>query len=115
MFLAAAIHLVWSIEGFSDAAWLRDVNTGLFGDQILILAIVDLILAVVAFFAGYSLWKGGRFGWWVGLIAAIVFGARWIVYIPWYPIAALIVISIGILIVYGLAKHEDWFSTRRSS
>ena len=109
MFLVGGLLLVWSIEGFTDAAWLRDVRTGLFGDQILIWAIIDLILAVVAFFTGYSLWKGGKFGWWVGMIASVIIGVRWFFYIPWVPIAALVVIAISILIIYGLAAHEDYF------
>lgn len=109
MFLAGGVHLVWAIEEFTNAAWLRDISTGLFGDQILIWAVVDLILAIVAFFAGYSLWKGGKFGWWVAMIVAIIFGVRWFFYIPWFPIAALIIIGISILVIYGLAKYEDWF------
>ena len=109
MFLAGGIHLVWSIVALGDAIWLRDIGTGLFGDQLLVWGIVDLIIAVVAFVAGYSLWKGGKFGWWVGLIVAIIFGVRWFFYIPWFPIGALIIITISILIIYGLAVHEDYF------
>ena len=110
MFLLGGMHLVWSIEGFTDAAWLKDISTGLFGDQILIWAIIDLILAVVAFFAGYSLWKTGKFGWWVGMIVAVVIAVRWIFYFPWVPLAALAVITISILIIYGLTQHEDYFN-----
>ncbi len=109
MFLAGGLLLVWSIEGFTDAVWLRDIRTGLLGDQILIWAIIDLILAVVAFVAGYSIWQGGKFGWWVGMIASVIISVRWFFYIPWFPIGALVVIAICILIIYGLAKHEDWF------
>ncbi len=109
MFLAGGLLLVWSIEEFTDAAWLRDISTGLFGDQILIWAIIDLILAVVALVAGYSLWQGGKFGWWIGMIASVVISVRWFFYIPWFPIAALVVIAICILIIYGLAEHEDYF------
>ncbi len=109
MFMTGGLHLVWSIEGFSDAAWLSEISTGLFGDQILIWAIIDLILAVVAVVAGYSLWQGGKFGWWVGMIASVVIAVRWIFYIPWVPIGALVVIAISILIIYGLAEHEDYF------
>ena len=110
MFLLGGMLLVWSVEGFTDAAWLKDISTGLFGDQILIWAIIDLILAIVAFFAGYSLWKAGKFGWWVGMIVAVVIAVRWIFYFPWVPLAALAVITISILIIYGLTQHEDYFN-----
>jgi len=109
MFLLGGLHLVWSIEGFTDAAWLRGISTGLLGDQILIWAIIDLILAVVAFFAGYSLWKGGNSGWWIAMITAVVVCVRWFFLIPWLPLAALTVIGISILVIYGLSKYQDWF------
>ena len=109
MFLLGGLHLVWSIEGFTDAAWLRDVSSGLFGDQLIIWAVIDLILAVVAYFAGYSLWKGGGFGWWVAMIVSVIIGVRWFFYIPWFPLAALVVVAISILVIYGLAEHQDYF------
>ena len=109
MFLAGGLLLVWSIEGFTDAAWLRDNRTGLLGDQILIWAIIYLILDVVAFVAGYSIWQGGKFGWWVGMILSMISAFRMFFYKFWFPIAALIVIAIDIMIMYALAKYEDWF------
>ena len=52
---------------------------------------------------------GGNFGWWIGMIVSIIAAVRWFFFIPWFPIAALIVIGISILVIYGLAKYEDWF------
>jgi hypothetical protein len=109
MFIVGGLLLVWSIEEFSDASWLKDVSFGLFGKQFVTWAIVDLILAVVALVAGYSIWHGGKFGWWVGMIVAVISAVRWFFYIPWVPFAAIIVIVIDILIIYGLSSHSEYF------
>ena len=109
MFIAGGLFLVWSIEEFSNAAWLRDVSFGLFGQQFFIWAIIDFILAIVAFAAGYSIWQGGKFGWWVGIIVAVISAIRWFFYIPWQPIATLVVITIDVLIIYGLSSHSEYF------
>ena len=109
LFLVGGLHLVWSIEGFTDAAWLRDISTGLLGDQLIIWAVVDLVLAVVFVVAGYSVWQGGKFGWWVGMLVAMISALRWFFYIFWFPIAALLVIAIDIMIIYALTKNEEWF------
>jgi hypothetical protein len=109
MFIVGGLSLVWSIEEFSNAVWLRDVSFGLFGQQFAIWAIIDLILAVVALVAGYSIWQGGKFGWWVGMIVAVISAVRWFFYIPWVPVAALVVIAIDVLIIYGLSAHWEYF------
>ena len=112
MFIVGGFLLVWSIEEFLNATWLADVSFGLFGRQFLIWAFIDFILAIVAFVAGYSIWQGGKFGWWVGMIAAIISAVRWFFYIPWVPFAALVVITINVLIIYGLSSHSEYFDQR---
>ena len=109
LFLVGGLHLVWSIEGFTDAAWLRDISTGLLGDQLIIWAIIDLVLAIVFVVGGYSIWQGGKFGWWVGMIVAMISAFRAFFFIFWFPLAALLVIAIDIMIIYALAKYEDYF------
>ena len=109
MFIVGGLLLVWSIEEFSNAAWLKEVSFGLFGGQFATWAIIDLILAVVALVAGYSIWNGGKFGWWIGMIMAIISAVRWFFYIPWVPFAALIVIAIDVMIIYGLSAHSEYF------
>jgi hypothetical protein len=101
--------LVWSIEEFTNGAWLKNVSFGLFGRQFLIWAYIDLILGIVALVAGYSIWQRGKFGWWVGIIVASISAVRWFFYIPWVPLAALIVITIDVLIIYGLTENAEDF------
>lgn len=109
MFVAGGLMLVLSIEEFSDAAWLSDFGTGLLADQITTWAIIDLIIAIVTLIAGYSIWNGGKFGFWFGVIVAGLHAMRWFFYIPWVPLMAMTIILIDVLIIYGLASNKDYF------
>ena len=109
MYIVGGFLLVWSIEEFSNAAWLRDVSFGLFGQQFAIWAFAGLAYLIWALVAGYSIWQGGKFGWWVGMIVAIISAVRWFFYIPWEPVAALVVIAIDVMIIYGLSAHREYF------
>jgi len=109
MFMAGALNLIWALEEFSGAAWLKGFSTGDFGTQFTVWAIADLILALVAFGAGYSIWQGGKLGFWTGMIAAILSAVRAFFFIPWIPLGALIVIVIDLLIIYGLSSNSEYF------
>ena len=109
MFMAGALNLVWAIEEFSGAAWLKNLSTGDFGTQYTVWAIVDLVIALLVFGAGYSIWQGGKFGFWVGIVAAIFSAVRAFFYIPWVPFAAVIIIFIDLLIIYGLSSDAEYF------
>jgi hypothetical protein len=109
MFVAGALNLVWAIEEFSGAAWLNNLSSGDFGTQYTVWAIIDLVMALVAFGAGVSIWQGGKFGFWVGMIAAILSVVRAFIYIPWFPFAAILVIVIDLLIIYALSSDAEYF------
>ena len=109
MFLAGALNLVWAIEEFSGAAWLKNLSAGDFGTQYTVWAIVDLVIALIAFGAGYSIWQGGKFGFWVGMLAAIFSAVRAFFFIPWIPFGAVIIIVIDLLIIYALSSDAEYF------
>ncbi|MGD9092648.1 MAG: hypothetical protein PVF74_07355 [Anaerolineales bacterium] len=109
MFVVGAMNLIWAIEEFSGAAWLKNISTADFGTQFTVWAIVDLILAIVAFGAGYSIWQGGKFGFWVAMVVSILSIGRAFLYIPWIPFGALIVIVIDLLIIYALSSSAEYF------
>ena len=107
--LLGGIYLVTAIEEFSNAVWLNDVSFGLFGQSFALWGVIDLIIGVALIVAGVSIWRGGNFGWWVGMIGSIIGAVRWFFFIPWAPIGSLIVITIAIVIMYGLSSHREYF------
>jgi hypothetical protein len=73
--------------------------------------IIDVIYALVLLYAGYALLQGQAVGRLVALIVAIFAAIRWFFYLWYFPWAAAVIIGICLLIIYGLVRHEDYFTT----
>lgn len=109
MFMAGMLNLIWAFEEYNNATWLRELSAGDFGTQFTAWAILDLILAIVAMGAAYSVWQGGKFGFWIGVIAAVLSAVRAFLFIPWIPFGASAIITIDLLIIYALSSNTEYF------
>ncbi|HET6445075.1 MAG TPA: hypothetical protein VFI27_10910 [candidate division Zixibacteria bacterium] len=109
MILLGFFELVSAIELFREASWAKDMSGGIFGDQIVIWAVIDLVVGLAALYAGYSIFKGGNFGRLAGLILASISAIRWFWMIPFQPFMGLTIIFIDVMIIYGLMQHPEWF------
>lgn len=109
MYLVGGLLLLLSLVELFNSAWLKDISTGLFGQHFTTWGFVDLGLAIIAFVAGYSILYGGKLGYWIGIFAAIFSAIRWFFYIPFVPFAAILVIALDVLIIYGLSSNKDYF------
>jgi hypothetical protein len=69
--------------------------------------ILDLIIALIALYAGISLLRGDAFGLVMGYLFAIVGAIRWLFVIPAAPVLAVVVIALCVMVIYGLAKYSD--------
>src|SRR5262249_8153524 len=115
LFLVAGFQIVWAIVEYANAAWIT-ANYGVngyvaFGGYYWIWGTIDIVLALVAFYAGYDLLRGGRFGQVVGFTIASVSAIRWFFYLPAVPWVAIVIIAIDVLVIYGLVAHADYFSS----
>lgn len=111
MILLGFFELVSAIELFREASWAADILAGdNWRNQLIIWGIVDLIIALFAFYAGYSIFKGANFGRWAAVIIASVSAIRWFWMIPYFPWMGLTIIFIDVLIIYGLMQHWEWFN-----
>ncbi|WIG59957.1 MAG: hypothetical protein OJF49_002705 [Ktedonobacterales bacterium] len=110
LFIGAGFELVFAISEFVNAIWFSGTVYGNFSGNLWIWGIVDLIFAVLLFYAGYDLLRGGAFGFIVAIVLAGLSAIRWFFYLPAAPILALVVIAVDILIIYGLTASADYFS-----
>lgn len=109
-FIAAGILTVSAIFHFADSTYLLNQTFGA-GGTIWFWGIIDAILAIIAFYAGYDILAGGNVGRVIAIIAAILSAIRWIFLIPVAPVLAIIVIIIDVLVIYGLVNDaaEEYF------
>src|SRR5215213_8909606 len=116
LFALGGFHLLVAISEFADSTWvLSRLDIELFIPILLIWGVIDLLIGATGLYAGFSIIRGGTFGWIMGVTFATVGMVRWLFYIPVAPVLAVAVIALDILVIYGLVKHSDYFPTFRAS
>jgi uncharacterized membrane protein (DUF2068 family) len=68
---------------------------------------VTLILGVVEIIAGFSLWAGGSFGRWFGIIAAGLVAIGALLDVRVLPFWSICVFALSVIIIYQLAKSPE--------
>jgi len=104
MFAVAFFRIITAIGYFAKSTKVTNLTNGLFSSHVWAWGAWDILIAVVAIFAGLSLLGGGGFGRVVGYIfgvLVIVQGFTVINIAPWYGALAIL---LGVLVVYGLAR-----------
>jgi hypothetical protein len=110
MFLLGAFQLVWAIVEFVNAAWLSSVTYGNFNGHLWLWGILDTIVAIAAFYAGYDILRGGSFGRVFGVAVAGISAIRWFFYLPASPWIGIVMIAVDIIIIYALVAHGEFFN-----
>jgi hypothetical protein len=102
--IAGTLNLVWGIAAIDNANFfvedqrfiISDLNTW---------GWIIAVVGVVQLFAAFSIWAGGGFGKWIGIIGASLSAIFALLSIPGYPFWSLAIFAIDILIIYGLATY----------
>jgi hypothetical protein len=66
---------------------------------------VLLIVGAVQFCAAFSIFGGTAWGRWVGILTAGINCIAQLLFLPAYPLLALALFAIDILVIYGLVAH----------
>jgi hypothetical protein len=104
MFSVGVLRIISGISYLANSHKVNDYTAGLFGDNMWAWGLWDLGIAVVAIWAAFSLLSGGEFGRviaYIWAILVIVNGFLTIGIAPWFAAA---MISLAVLVVYGLAS-----------
>jgi hypothetical protein len=108
MISVGIVRVIAAISYFGDSSKVNDLSQGVFGDQLWLWGLWDLIIAAVALWAGYSLLRGDLFGRvlgyaWAGLV--LIQGFLVLRFAPWFGFAA---IALATLVMYALSVTSDW-------
>lgn len=109
MFLLAGFQATFAFAEFWRATWITLNVYGNFGGYLWVWAILDALFALVAFYAGADLLRGGRTGRIIGLLIATFSAIRWFFYLPAAPWLGAVIIAVDILIIYGLVANGEFF------
>jgi hypothetical protein len=111
LFSVGFLRIISAIYFFADSSRVASVSAGALGDNLFIWGLWDLLIAVLAFSAGYSLLSGNTFGRVIGYVWAVVVIVQSflvIQYAPWFGFGTIL---IAILVIYALSVSSDWRET----
>src|SRR5215207_8631158 len=109
MFVVAGLEALSALLAFAGTGWWVTSAGDLVYANFVVWGIVDLIIAIIALYAGIDILRGGTYGLIVGYMFAVMGAIRWLFVIPAAPVLAVVVIALCVMVIYGLAKHSDYF------
>ena len=108
MFLLAGFEALSAILAFAGTGWWVTEMGNLVYANFVFWGILDLIVALIALYAGISLLRGGAFGLVMGYLFAGLTAIRWLFVIPAAPILSVVMIALCVMVIYGLARDSDY-------
>src|SRR5215212_4272477 len=108
MFMVAGFEVLSALLAFSGTGWWATASGDLVYANFVFWGILDLVIALIALYAGIDLLRGGAFGVVMGYLFAGLAAIRWFFVIPAAPILAVVVIALCVMVIYALATHPDY-------
>ena len=107
MFLVAGFEALSALLAFAGTGWWVTEAGNLVYANFVLWGIIDLIIALIALYAGIDLLRGGAYGLVMGYLFAGLGAIRWLFVIPAAPVLAVVVIALCVMVIYGLAKYSE--------
>jgi hypothetical protein len=108
MFVVAGFEALSAILAFAGTGWWVTEMGNLVYANFVLWGVLDLLIALIALYAGTDLLRGGAFGVMMGYLFAGLGAIRWLFVIPAAPILSIVVIALCVMVIYGLARHSDY-------
>jgi hypothetical protein len=104
--ILGVLNIIWGVAAIDSANFftadaqyiISDLNTW---------GWVTLVIGVLQFIAAFSLFNGGGYGRFVGVVAGSVSAIASLLSIPASPFWALCMFALAIIVVYELARSRD--------
>lgn len=102
--IAGTLNVIWGIAAIDSANFFLEDERYVLGD-LNTMGWIILIVGIVQVIAAFSIWAGGEFGRWIGVIGAVLGSIGALLSIPGYPLWSVCVFGIQILVLYGLLAY----------
>jgi len=111
--ISGALNIIWGIAAISESHFFVG-NAHYIVGSLNTWGWITLVLGILELIAGFSLWGGGSYGRWVGMIVAALVAIDSLLDIPAYPFWSLCVFALSVIILYELAKAPEPHGPRLS-
>ena len=106
LLISGTLNLIWGIAAIGNSSFFT-ANAHYVISGLRNWGWVTVILGGFELIAAFSLFSGGGFGRWIGILAAGLTSFSALLTLPAYPFWSLCVFSLAIIIIYELAKGSD--------
>lgn len=111
MVLLGTFLVIAAVTEWAGSSWLSPRAFAVFGSAHAWWGVLDLVLALLAFYAAWALNGRQRVtGRLLALAFAVVSAVRWMFFIPSAPVLGVLVVAIDAVIVWGLTSAREWFA-----
>ncbi|MGE5636482.1 MAG: hypothetical protein ACM3UV_06035 [Nocardioidaceae bacterium] len=102
--IAGVLNVIWGIAAIDNANFFLEDTRYVFED-LNTMGWIILIIGIIQLIAAFSIWAGGEFGRWIGIIGASLSAIGALLSIPGFPLWSVSIFAIDILIIYGLVAY----------
>jgi hypothetical protein len=106
LLIAGALNIIYGIAAIGNSSFFTSNAVYILMD-LRLWGWVSLILGVCEWIAAFSLWSGGEFGRWFGIIVVAINAVGALLSIPAYPFWSLAIFALSIIIIYKLAEGPE--------
>ena len=106
LLIGGVLNTIYGIAAISNSHFFNDHAHYVFGN-LKTWGWVTLILGIIELLAGVSLFGGGTFGRWIGILAGSLVAIDALISIPAYPFWSLAIFALSLWIVHGLTRDEQ--------
>jgi hypothetical protein len=103
LLISGALNVIYGIAAIGNSAFFT-ASTVYILSTLRAWGWLVLILGVCEWIAAFSLWSGGEFGRWFGIVIAAFTAVAVLLTITTYPFWSLAVFALSIIIIYKLAE-----------
>jgi hypothetical protein len=104
LLIAGALNIIYGIAAIDQASFFVNDSKYVFSD-LQTWGWIGLILGIMQVLAAFSVWRGGLYGRWFGILVLSLNAIAQLLMIPSYPFLSLALFSLDILALYGLAAY----------
>jgi hypothetical protein len=102
--IVGVLNIIWGIAAIDKASFFIEDERYIISD-LSTWGWIILIVGVLQIFAAFSIWSGGGYGRWIGIITASLGAIGALLSIPGFPLWSLCLFFVNVLIIYGLAAY----------
>ena len=102
---AGVVNVIWGIAAIDNSSFFTDDGRYVLFDSLSTWGWFFLFIGILQFFAAYSIFSGGGFGQFFGILSAGINALILLFTVNAFPFAAFMLFIVDILVIYGLATY----------